>query len=154
MPLALGAEALRAEVAESWNHDPVGIGEFERVEQTDEGGGADDHCGVAVGAPVTTTAGALVAEVDGGIWCLFPWAAGVVALSLSQAASLGAHLGCLHVSLGQVFGQGLLPAVPDTVTADVTSPQREVEKSHRLSKAAERGDGVFDVAAAAALDHR
>jgi len=114
--------------------------------------------GIPVSAPVTTTVGSLVAEVDGGIWCLFPWAVGAhvrgVDLSLPQAASLGAHLGRLHVSLSRVCGQGLLPAVPDTVTADVTSPQRAVEKSHRLSKAAERGDGVFDVAAAAALDHR
>ncbi|MFG2943212.1 phosphotransferase [Streptomyces sp. NPDC048282] len=120
--------------------------------------GALAEDGVPVSAPVTTTAGSLVAEVDGGIWCLFPWAAGAhvrgVDLSLPQAASLGAHLGRLHVSLGRVRGQGLLPAVPDTVTADVTSPQRAVEKSHRLSKAAERGGGVFDVAAAAALDHR
>ncbi|MEW2299220.1 phosphotransferase [Streptomyces sp. NPDC006655] len=114
--------------------------------------------GIPVSAPVTTTADSLVAEVDGGIWCLFPWAAGAhvrgVDLSLPQAASLGAHLGRLHLSLGRVCGQGLLPAVPDTVTADVTSPQRAVEKSHRLSRAAEGGAGAFDGAAAAALDHR
>ncbi|MFG3289423.1 phosphotransferase [Streptomyces sp. NPDC048179] len=114
--------------------------------------------GIPVSAPVATAAGSLVAEVDGGIWCLFPWAAGAhvrgIDLSLSQAASLGAHLGRLHVSLGRLCGQGLLPAVPDTVTADVTSPQRAVEKSHRLSTAAEAGGSVFDVAAAAALDHR
>jgi Ser/Thr protein kinase RdoA (MazF antagonist) len=114
--------------------------------------------GIPVSAPVTTTAGSLVAEVEGGIWCLFPWAAGAhvrgIDLSLSQVASLGTYLGRLHVSLGRVCGQGLLPAVPDTVAADVTSPARAVEKSLRLSKAAEVGDSAFDVAAAAALDHR
>lgn len=116
--------------------------------------------GIPVSAPVTTTAGSLVAEVGGGVWCLFPWAAGAhvrgIDLSLTQAASLGAHLGRLHVSLGRVCGRGLLPVVPDAVAADLTLPEGAVEKSRRLSAAvAEKGVGsAFDVAASVALDHR
>ncbi|MFJ2704533.1 hypothetical protein ACIO3R_15215 [Streptomyces sp. NPDC087428] len=82
--------------------------------------------------PLHTDSLALVAEVGGGVWCLFPWAAGThlggVDLSLSQAASLGAHLGRLHEGLGRACDRGLLPAVPETVTADVTTPERAVEK--------------------------
>ncbi|MEU2625260.1 phosphotransferase [Streptomyces sp. NPDC007157] len=116
--------------------------------------------GVPVSAPVATAAGSLVAEVGGGVWCLFPWSTGThvrgIDLSLSQVASLGAHLGRLHVSLGRACGRGLLPAVPDVVTAEFTSPERAVEKSHRLSAAvADKGGGsAFDEAAAAALDRR
>ncbi|RZB18799.1 hypothetical protein StrepF001_16605 [Streptomyces sp. F001] len=116
--------------------------------------------GIPVSAPVMTTAGSLVAEVAGGVWCLFPWAAGAhvrgIDLSLSQAASLGTHLGRLHVSLGRVCGRGLLPVVPDAVSADVTLPERAVEKSHRLSEAvAAKGIGsAFDAATSVALDHR
>ncbi|MGW1887765.1 phosphotransferase [Streptomyces sp. NPDC001970] len=116
--------------------------------------------GVPVSAPVVTASGSLVAEVGGGIWCLFPWAAGAhvrgVDLSLSQAASLGAHLGRLHVSLGRACSRGLLPGVPETVTADITSPERAVEKADRLSAvvAANGTDSGFDRMAAAALDHR
>ncbi|MEV6940781.1 phosphotransferase [Streptomyces sp. NPDC051172] len=118
------------------------------------------HDGFPVSPPVTTTAGSLVAEVGGGVWCLFPWAAGVhvrgIDLSPTQAAGLGAHLGRLHMSLGRVCSQGLLPGVPDAVSADVTPPDRAVEKSHRLSEAvAAKGVGsAFDEAASAALDHR
>ncbi|WP_260326945.1 phosphotransferase [Streptomyces sp. TLI_185] len=116
--------------------------------------------GIPVSAPVTTTTGDLVAEVGGGVWCLFPWAAGVhvrgIDLSLAQAALLGAHLGRLHVGLGRVCGRGLLPAVPDAVSVDVTLTERAVEKSFRLSEAvAATGLGsAFDVAASVALDHR
>ncbi|WP_405626835.1 phosphotransferase [Streptomyces sp. NBC_01396] len=116
--------------------------------------------GIPVSAPVTTSAGSLVAEVGGGVWCLFPWAAGAhvrgIDLSLSQAASLGVQLGRLHVSLGRACGRGLLPVVPDAVTAEVTSPEQAVEKSHRLTAAvADKGTGsAFDVAAVAALDQR
>ncbi|KAB1978614.1 phosphotransferase [Streptomyces triticiradicis] len=119
---------------------------------------ADD--GVPVSAPVATAAGSLVAEVGDAVWCLFPWAAGVhvrgVDLSLAQAASLGVHLGRLHVSLVRACGRGLLPSVPDTVTADVTSPERAVEKSRRLSMAVtDKGTGSsFDTVVTATLDHR
>ncbi|MHC0433814.1 phosphotransferase [Streptomyces sp. O3] len=116
--------------------------------------------GVPVCAPVASVSGSLVAEVGGGVWCLFPWAKGVhlrgVDLSLSQAASLGMYLGRLHLSLGRAGARGLLPSVPDTVTADVTTEERAVEKSERLSAAvAAQGTGsAFDAAAAAALDQR
>ncbi|MFE5813096.1 phosphotransferase [Streptomyces sp. NPDC056479] len=77
--------------------------------------------------------------MGGRLWCLFPWATGAhvrgIDLGLSQAASLGAHLGRLHVSLGRACGRGLLPGVPDAVMAEVTSPKQAVEKSHRLSAA-------------------
>ncbi|WP_395369330.1 phosphotransferase [Streptomyces tubercidicus] len=119
---------------------------------------ADD--GLPVAAPAVTGSGALVAEVGGGVWCLFPWVPGThgrgVDLSLSQAASLGAELGRLHEGLGRACDRGLLPAVPETVTAEVTTPERAVEKSERLSAAVgDRGTGsAFDTAAAAALEQR
>ncbi|MGQ4388794.1 phosphotransferase [Streptomyces sp. SAS_270] len=122
--------------------------------------GALGEDSIPVSAPVTTTTGSLVAEVEGSVWCLFPWAAGAhvrgIDLSLTETASLGAHLGRLHLSLDRVCDRGLLPAVPDTVSADVTLPERAVEKSHRLSEAVvARGIGsAFDAAVSAALDHR
>lgn len=122
--------------------------------------GALAEDGIPASAPVATTAGALVAEVGGGAWCLSPWAAGVhirgIDLSLTQVASLGAHLGRLHVSLGRVRDRGLLPAVPDAVSADVTLPETAVEKALRLSEAvaAKGGGSAFDAAASVALDHR
>ncbi|MCX4734955.1 phosphotransferase [Streptomyces sp. NBC_01363] len=116
--------------------------------------------GVPVSAPVATASGALVAEADGGAWYLFPWMAGVhvrgVDLSLSQASLLGAHLGRLHEGLGRVCDQGLLPVVPETITTDVTTPERAVQKSERLS-AEVRANGTgspFDEAATAFLEHR
>ncbi|MFI0978206.1 phosphotransferase [Streptomyces sp. NPDC021093] len=116
--------------------------------------------GLPVSAPVPTASGALVAEVDGGVWCLFPWVSGShlrgVDLSLSQAASLGTHLGRLHEGLGRACGRGLLPAVPETVTSDVARPERAVEKSEWLAGLVE-GNGAgtaFDTAAAAALEQR
>lgn len=118
---------------------------------------ADD---VPVSAPLATGSGSWVAEVDGGVWCLFPWAAGThirgVDLGMSQAASLGAHLGRLHEGLGRACDRGLLPVVPETVTAGVTTPGRAVEKSERLSGAVgDKGTGsAFDMAAAGALEQR
>ncbi|MFG2550072.1 phosphotransferase [Streptomyces sp. NPDC048581] len=116
--------------------------------------------GVPVSAPTPTTSGSLVAWVGGGAWCLFPWVAGShvrgVDLSLSQVASLGAHLGRLHLSMGRACGRGLLPGVPEAITAEVTSPQRAVEKAERLSAAVlDKGTGSgFDKAAITVLDHR
>jgi homoserine kinase type II len=116
--------------------------------------------GLPVSVPIATVSGSLVAEVGGGVWCLFPWAAGAhvrgVDLSLSQAASMGMHLGRLHEGLGRACDQGLLPGVPETVVADVTTPERAVEKSERLSAAVgDKGTGsAFDTAATAALDRR
>ncbi|MFJ7306029.1 phosphotransferase [Streptomyces sp. NPDC099088] len=119
---------------------------------------ADD--GLPVTAPVATASGSLVAEVGGGVWCLFLWAAGVhvrgVDLSLDQAAELGTQLGRLHEGLARACVRGLLPVVPDVVAADVTTPERAVEKSERLSRAVREkwtGRG-FDVVAAAALEQR
>ncbi|MFD7314342.1 phosphotransferase [Streptomyces sp. NPDC056730] len=115
--------------------------------------------GIPVVAPVCTDSGALVAEAGGGVWCLFPWAAGAhlrgVDLSLSQAASLGAHLGRLHKGLGRACDRGLL-AMPETVTADVTTQERAVEKLERLSGAVgDKGTGsAFDAAATVALEKR
>ncbi len=116
--------------------------------------------GIPVSAPAPTVAGALVAEVDGDVWCLFPWAAGShlrgVDLSLSQAASLGTHLGRLHVGLDRACGRGLLPAVPETVTSEVATPERAVEKLEQLSGlVGDKGAGTaFDATAAAALEQR
>ncbi|MGY9066819.1 phosphotransferase [Streptomyces sp. CAS3] len=119
--------------------------------------GAD---GVPVSAPVPTITGSLVAQADGGAWCLFPWVVGShvrgVDLTLSQVSALGAHLGGLHVSLGRACGRGLLPGVPETITVDVTSPARAVEKAEWLSAAVrDKGNGSdFDRAAGVALEHR
>ncbi|QJS10898.1 phosphotransferase [Streptomyces argyrophyllae] len=119
--------------------------------------GAD---GVPVSAPVPTISGSPVAQADGGAWCLFPWVVGShvrgVDLTFSQVSALGAHLGCLHVSLGRACGRGLLSGVPETITADVTSPERAVEKAERLAAAVrDKGTGSdFDRAAAVALEHR
>lgn len=116
--------------------------------------------GVPVAAPVPTASGSLVAQAGGGAWCLFPWVAGAhvrgVDLTISQVRALGAHVGRLHASLSRACGRGLLPGVPETVVADVTSPERAVEKAERLS-AAVRDSGTgsdFDRAAAVALEHR
>ncbi|MFF4504604.1 phosphotransferase [Streptomyces sp. NPDC001401] len=67
---------------------------------------------------------------------------------------LSRNLGVLAALAGD--GMGLLPVVPDAVTAEVTSPEQAVEKSHRLTAAvADKGTGsLFDEAAAAALDRR
>ncbi|WAZ21303.1 phosphotransferase [Streptomyces cinnabarinus] len=119
--------------------------------------GADD---VPVSAPSPTLSGSLVAQVDGGAWCLFPWVAGShvrgVDLTLSEASALGGHLGRLHVSLSRACDRGLLPGVPETITADVTSPERAVEKAERLTAAVrDKGTGSdFDKDAAVSLDHR
>jgi homoserine kinase type II len=116
--------------------------------------------GIPVSPPAATVSGSLVAEVGGGVWCLIPWADGThirgVDLNLSQVAALGAHLGGVHVGLVRACGRGLLPVVPDEVTADVTSPERAAEKSERLSRAvvAKGAGSAFDTAAAAALDQR
>ncbi|MEV8070855.1 phosphotransferase [Streptomyces sp. NPDC085995] len=119
---------------------------------------ADD--GVPVSSPVSTASGSLVARADGGAWCLFPWVSGThvrgVDLPTAEVRCLGAHLGRLHVSLDRACGRGLLPGVPKRITADVTSPERAVEKAARLS-AAVRAEGAgsdFDEEAAAALDRR
>ncbi|WP_245790658.1 phosphotransferase [Streptomyces monashensis] len=116
--------------------------------------------GVPVSAPILTISGSLVAQVGGGAWCLFPWVAGShvrgVDLTLIQVNALGVHLGRLHASLGRACGRGLLPGVPETISADVTSPERAVEKAGRLSAAVrDKGTGSdFDKEVAAALDHR
>ncbi|MGW5232396.1 phosphotransferase [Streptomyces nodosus] len=116
--------------------------------------------GIPVVAPVYTDAGALVAEVGGGVWCLFPWVTGShlrgVDLSLSQAASLGQHLGLLHEGLDRACGKGLLTAVPETVPAEVTTPERAVAKAERLSGAVgnKGASTAFDMAAMDALEQR
>ncbi|WP_328582375.1 phosphotransferase [Streptomyces sp. NBC_00370] len=116
--------------------------------------------GIPASAPVPTASGSLVAEVGGGVWCLFPWVTGShlrgVDLSLSQAASLGVHLGRLHEGLDRARDKGMLPAVPETVPADVTTPKRAVEKAERLSGAVGNKGACtgFDVAAMAALEQR
>lgn len=116
--------------------------------------------GVPASAPVPTAFGSLVAEAGGGVWCLFPWVTGShlrgVDLSLSQVASLGVHLGRLHEGLDRACGKGLLTAVPETVPAEVTTPERAVAKAERLSGAVgNKGPGTaFDMAAMAALEQR
>ncbi|MFJ7198045.1 MULTISPECIES: phosphotransferase [unclassified Streptomyces] len=116
--------------------------------------------GVPASAPVPTASGSLVAEVGGGVWCLFPWVTGShlrgVDLSLSQAASLGVHLGRLHEGLDRACDIGLLPAVPEAAPAEVTMPEQAVEKAERLSGAVGiKGAGTaFDRAAMAALEQR
>ncbi|MFE7659557.1 phosphotransferase [Streptomyces celluloflavus] len=116
--------------------------------------------GIPVCAPVTTASGDSVAEISDDGYCLFPWSAGEhirgIELPLSQATALGAHLARLHVALGRTVGQQALPTVPDTVTADVTAPERAVQKADRLAAAVRaRGTGdTFDAIAADALEQR
>ncbi|MEU2439591.1 phosphotransferase [Streptomyces rubradiris] len=116
--------------------------------------------GVPVSAPVPTVSGSLVAQAGGGAWCLFPWVAGShvrgVDLTRSQVRLLGSQLGRLHVSLGRACGRGLLPGVPEAITADVTSPERAVEKAGRLSAVVrDKGtDSDFDKEVAVALERR
>lgn len=116
--------------------------------------------GIPVCAPVTTASGDTVAEISGDGYCLFPWSAGEhvrgIDLPLSQVTALGAHLARLHVALGRTVGGQELPAVPDTVTADVTAPERAVQKADRLTEAVRaRGTGdAFDAVAADALTQR
>ncbi|MFC8075335.1 phosphotransferase [Streptomyces sp. NPDC057307] len=116
--------------------------------------------GVPVSVPVATSSGSLVAEIDQGIWCSFPWVDGAhvrgVDLGVPQVASLGAHLGRLHMGLKVVCGRGLLPAGPDVLTAEATPPERATEKADRLAGLVHgKGNGVgFDAAAVDALDRR
>ncbi|MFC5660414.1 phosphotransferase [Streptomyces nogalater] len=116
--------------------------------------------GVPVSAPVPTISGALAAQAGGGAWCLFPWVAGShvrgVDLTLPQVGALGAELGRLHLSLGRACGRGLLPGVPETIIAEITSPERAVEKAERLSAAIrDKGtDSHFDKKVAVALERR
>ncbi|WP_328763164.1 MULTISPECIES: phosphotransferase [unclassified Streptomyces] len=116
--------------------------------------------GIPVCAPVTTASGDTVAEISGDGYCLFPWSAGEhirgTDLPLSQVAALGTHLARLHVALGRTAGGQELPAVPDTVAADVTAPERAVQKADRLAAAmrARSAGDAFDAVAADALEQR
>lgn len=116
--------------------------------------------GVPVHAPLPTVSGDVIAEVGGSGYCLFPWSDGEhvrgIDLCLSQVAELGAHLARLHTVLNRAAEGAGLPAVPPSVTAEVTEAGRAVEKADRLAGAVPTGGvgDVFDVAASAALEER
>ncbi|MFB8078578.1 phosphotransferase [Streptomyces sp. NPDC056013] len=116
--------------------------------------------GVPVVAPLEASSGDVVVEVGGSGYCVFPWAPGShvrgVDLPRAQVGRLGAELAKLHVALQRAAGSGALPALPDTVPADVTTPERAEQKADRLASAA-RTHGVddsFDTIALDALSRR
>ncbi|MER7553465.1 phosphotransferase, partial [Streptomyces anulatus] len=80
--------------------------------------------GVPACAPLPTVHGKVIAEVRGGVYCLFPWSAGEhirgTDLSLSQTYKLGTHLAGLHTALGRAVDEAGMPAAPASVTAEVT----------------------------------
>ncbi|MEU6404001.1 phosphotransferase [Streptomyces sp. NPDC046985] len=116
--------------------------------------------GVPACAPLPTVSGEVIAEVGGSGYCLFPWSDGEhvrgIDLSLSQVSELGAHLARLHVALGHTAKDLGLPAVPASVTVEVTEPGRAVQKADRLVGAisALGVDDAFDVAASIAVEER
>ncbi|MFY0511744.1 phosphotransferase [Streptomyces anulatus] len=116
--------------------------------------------GVPACAPLPTVSGDVVAAVGGSGYCLFPWSDGEhvrgVDLSLSQVADLGAHLARLHAAFGRAADVANLPAVPASITIEVTEVGRAVQKADRLAGAvsARSSHDAFDAAAAAALEQR
>ncbi|WP_328940943.1 phosphotransferase [Streptomyces sp. NBC_00250] len=118
------------------------------------------EAGVPVVAPLETPSGSVVVEVGGSGYCLFPWAPGAhvrgVGLPRAQVRRLGAELAKLHLALGAAAGTEVLPAVPDTVTAEVVTLEEAAEKADRLASAARnRGAGEsFDMVALDALATR
>lgn len=69
--------------------------------------GALAEDGIPVSAPAATTAGSVVAEVDGGIWCLFPWASGGHVRGIDLSLSQGSLAGCPPWSPAREAGPGL-----------------------------------------------
>ncbi|WP_399089605.1 phosphotransferase [Streptomyces sp. BBFR2] len=116
--------------------------------------------GVPACAPVSTVHGDLIAEVRGGVYCLFPWSSGEhirgTDLSPAQTSELGAHLAGLHTALDRAVDEAGMPAVPTSVTAEVTGVGRAVQKADRLAGVVSaRGTGdSFDAAAGVALEER
>ncbi|MFI8514044.1 phosphotransferase [Streptomyces sp. NPDC085460] len=111
--------------------------------------------GVPVVPPVEAPSGGVVVEVGGSGYCLFPWVRGAhvrgVDLPLAQVRRLGAELATLHLALRRAAGNGVLPTLPEAMTADVVTPGRAMEKADRLAAAA-RARGVGDSFDAVALD--
>ncbi|MET9934484.1 MULTISPECIES: phosphotransferase [unclassified Streptomyces] len=111
--------------------------------------------GIPLVAPVKASSGDVVVEVGGSGYCVFPWASGShvrgVDLPRAQVGRLGAELAKLHVALQRAVGSGTLPALPDTVPANVTTPERAEQKANRLASAA-RTHAVEDSFDAIALD--
>ncbi len=113
------------------------------------------EAGIPVIVPVVGSSGGVVVEVGGSGYCLFPWGQGAhvrgVDLPHAQARSLGTLLARLHLTLGHAAETGVLSPVPDSLTADVVTPERAAEKTDRLAAAA-RARGTGDAFDAAALD--
>ncbi|MFD5191278.1 phosphotransferase [Streptomyces sp. NPDC058357] len=105
------------------------------------------EAGIPVVVPMKTPSGGVVVELGGSGYCLFPWASGAhvrgVDLPQAQVRRLGTELAKLHLALQYAVGTGVLPAVPDTVTADVVTPEQAGKKADRLASAA-RARGVSD----------
>ncbi|MEU2672664.1 phosphotransferase [Streptomyces sp. NPDC007164] len=116
--------------------------------------------GVPVCTPLLTAHGDVIAEVRGGAYCLFPWSAGEhmhgTDLSLTQTFKLGTHLAELHTALGRAADETGMPAVPASVTAEVTEAGLAVRKADRLAGAvlAQGAGDAFDRAAGTALAER
>ncbi len=111
--------------------------------------------GIPVIVPVVASSGGVVVEVGRSGYCLFSWARGAhvrgVDLPLPQVRRLGAILGKLHLALRHAAEIGALAAVPDSLAADVVTPERASEKADRLAAAA-RAHGTGDAFDGAALD--
>lgn len=106
--------------------------------------------------PAPTSAGDDgVVILDGAVYAVVPWAAGVhrqgLTLTMPEAATLGALLGRLHVSLGAV-----MPPVPTRLVASPTDPTTAHAKiEHYLGLIAQRPDrDDFDRYAQVQLDQR
>ncbi len=116
--------------------------------------------GVPTCTPLFTVHGDVIAEVRGDVYCLFPWSAGNhvrgTDLSPAQTSRLGTHLAGLHTALGRAVDEAGMPAVPASVTAEVTEASRAVQKADRLAAAVSaRGAGdSFDAVAGVALEKR
>ncbi|MFB8418491.1 phosphotransferase, partial [Streptomyces albidoflavus] len=80
--------------------------------------------GVPVCAPLPTVHGDVIAEVHGGVYCLFTWSAGEhvrgTDLSLTQTSKLGTHLARLHTALARAVDEAGISAASASVTAEVT----------------------------------
>ncbi|MFJ3767048.1 phosphotransferase [Streptomyces sp. NPDC090082] len=118
------------------------------------------EAGIPVIVPVVGSSGGVVVEVGESGYCLFPWAQGAhvrgVDLPIAQVWRLGAVLAKLHLALRHTAETGALAAVPDSIAADVVTPERAAEKADRLTSAARsHGPGdAFDAAVLVALAKR
>lgn len=112
--------------------------------------------GIPVAAPVATTTGELVSEIEGNAYYLCEWVEGDhfgAEMTLSQAEHMGAMIGRIHEALADP-GLGL-PA-PQPVHAEVNDPEAALAESERFLKLATQhpSQDPFDRAAVPVLHRR